>query len=132
MRPAVCSILITSILMFLLGLPMLHLHPGTEDDCDAVIHSHMPHAAGVHHHRNSEDRSVDEDDHDEFKSIPVEISAICPPAPSLTPPLELLAFLQMELGINLDLRLEFFPDPDPKAQPPPVPLVHLSPRSPPA
>jgi hypothetical protein len=132
MRPVIGSILMTSLFLFLLGLPMLHLHPGTRHDWDAVIHSHMPHEAGVHHHRNALDRCVDEDDHDELESIPIEICAISTSVLSNASPLELLALLQMDLVVNPDLRFEFFSDPDPKAQPPPVPLVHISPRSPPA
>ena len=126
------SILITSLFLFLLSLPMLHLHPGSRYECESVIHSHMPHVAGFHHHRNAEGRSVEDDD-DELEEIPMEISAVCPSAITpVAPPLDFSALLQMDLAVDPDLHIEFLSSPDPNAQPPPVYWVHLSPRSPPA
>jgi hypothetical protein len=127
------SILITSLFFFLLSLPMLHLHPGTQHRCDPVIHSHMPHAAGVHYHRNAIGRTIEDDDDGELEEIPVEISAVCPPAIApAAPAVDFLALLPMDLAVKPDLESEFVAIPEPVAQPQPVFWSRFSPRSPPA
>jgi hypothetical protein len=133
MRRVVGSILITSLSLFFLSLPMLHLHPGTQHSCIAVIHSHMPHAAGVHHRVNAEGRTIEDNDDGELEEISVEISAVCPTVMApVAPPVDLLGLLPMGISIHQVLHSALAVSPDPVAQPPPFlgSLAYL--RSPPA
>jgi len=126
------GVVIISLFLFLLSLPLLHLHPGLGHTPGAVIHCHMPHAAEVHHGNAAAGPFLDDLDSDELKSVPFEISALCAAAAAQAPVPRFSAMLAIVLRVEPDLQFESYTEPDPRAQAPPGILIHPSFRSPPA
>lgn len=134
MRRAVGSAAISSLFLFLLALPLLHLHPGVRNTLSAVIHCHMPHDAEVHHGGTAADPALDVVDSDELQAVPFEISALCgaAPAQAQAPVPDYSAIIALALPIEPEMPCVSFKEPDPKAKAPPAILNHPSLRSPPA
>jgi len=132
MRRVVGSTAISSLFLFLLTLPLLHLHPGVRHTLSAVIHCHMPHAAEIHHGGTTARPILDYVDSDELNAVPYEISALCAAASAQAPVPEFYAMLPMVLRVESDMPLVYFAEPDPRAQAPPGILNRPSFRSPPA
>ena len=132
MRRAVGSVVISSLFLFLLTLPLLHLHPNLKHTLGAVIHCHMPHDAEIHHGGATAGPILDDVDSDELRALPFEISALCAAAAAQAPVPEFCAMLPMVLRMGPDMPSVCFTDPDPRAQAPPGILIHPSFRGPPA
>jgi len=132
MRRVVGSVVIISLFLFLLTLPLLHLHPGERHTLSAVVHCHMPHAAETHPGGDEADAILEDVDRDELKALPFEISALCASAAAQAPVPEFSAKLPMLLRMGPDMPCVSFAEPDPRAKAPPGILNHPSFRSPPA
>jgi len=132
MRRAVGGTLMVSLFLFLLSLPMLHLHPAAAHHHNAVIHSHLPPAHAVDGSGSAHARDVAEYEASDFESVPVEISALCPSGLSQAPGPELSALPTVRVSIEPGLEPEYLRPPDPKAQAPPAVLIYHTLRSPPA
>jgi hypothetical protein len=132
MRFLVSGIAILSLFLMAISLPLLHLHPALENDLGALIHCHMPDPADNHHAGAASGRILDDADSAEPREVPFEISALAAAASAQPPAPELSAVLATLQHIESDRGTVSFIEPDPRAQPPPGTLLHLSLRSPPA
>lgn len=132
MRRVAGSAVIISLFIFLVSLPLLHLHPGGVHPLGAVIHWHMPHTADVHHDSIAADPIVDGADSHDVRAVPLEISSLCAASPGQAPVPEFSTMLPTVERISPDALCVSFAEPEPRAQAPPGVLIHLSFRSPPA
>ena len=122
---------IIAVFIFLLSLPLLHLHPGAVHTLSAVIHWHMPDDADAHHDSAAADPIVDSaDSHD--LAVPFEISSLCAASEVQLPAPELFAMLPTTEQMPPDAPRVSLKEPDPRAQAPPSVLIYFAFRSPPA
>jgi hypothetical protein len=132
MRRVAGSAVIISLFVFLLSLPLLHLHPGGVVTFGAVIHWHMTHAADVHIDGTAANPILNGADSHDGKAVPFEISSLCAASAVQAPVSDFLATLPAIERILPQAPFVSFREPDPRAQAPPGLLIHLSFRSPPA
>jgi hypothetical protein len=123
---------IVSLVIFLVGLPLLHLHPGGVPTHGAMIHLHMPHDADVHLDGDPANPILNGADSHDARAVPFEISSLCASPVVQAPASDFVAMLPTAEPITPRAPFVSFTEPDPRAQAPPGVLIHLSYRSPPA
>lgn len=132
MRRVAGSGIIISLIIFLLGLPLLHLHPVSSHTSSAVIHCHLPHTPGVHRGSSEVGPIVDDGDSDGIRAVPFEIPSLSAASEAQAPVPGFSATLAISLPMEPDTAGEPVAEPRPRAKAPPGVLIRLSFRSPPA
>jgi hypothetical protein len=133
MYRVVAGTLVFSLFLFLLSMPMLHLHPAEHHDHDAVIHAHMPHAAGAHDaHQGNSSKEIGAREPSELQSVPIHVCALCPTDVSPAPDLAVALLPTFAMRIEPGPEFECVAEPESKAKSPPGFLIQISLRSPPA